>query len=98
MGKDWRGQMDMLRFSGGDAMKATVRINEYADIKPLALAVVSQAIRDLREADTMSALDAAMWLTGDNFGLWADAMGIPFADGYKLLISGRARTMKVGKR
>ncbi len=46
----------------------------------------------------MSALDAAMWLTSDDFGLWADAMGIPFADGYKLLISGRARKMKVGKK
>lgn len=98
MGKDWRGAMDMLRFSGGDTVKATIRICESVDLKPLALAVVSQAIRDLREADTMSALDAAMWLTSDDFGLWADAMGIPFADGYKLLISGRARKMKVGKK
>ena len=79
-------------------MKATVRIFEHADIKPLALAVVSQAIKDLREGDIIRALDAALWFSSDDFGVWADVMGIPFADGYKLLTSGAARKMKVGKK
>jgi hypothetical protein len=71
---------------------------EHADIKPLALAVVSQAIRDLREGDTVTAIDAALWLTSDDFGIWAEVMDIPFANGYKLLTSGAARKMKVGRR
>lgn len=79
-------------------MRATVRIHEHADLKPLALAVVSQAIRDLREGDTTTALDAALWLTGDDFGVWADVMNIPFADGYKLLTSGAARRMRTGRK
>jgi hypothetical protein len=79
-------------------MKTTARMYEHADIKPLALAVVSQAIRDLREGDTVTAIDAALWLTSDDFGIWAEVMDIPFADGYKLLTSGAARKMKVGRR
>lgn len=79
-------------------MRATVRIYEHADLKPLALAVVSQAIRDLREGDTVTALDAALWLTGNDFDIWADVMNIPLADGYKLLTSGAARKMKVGRK
>lgn len=74
------------------------RIDERADIKPLAVAVISQAICDLRDDDRMFALDAAMWLTSDDFGIWAEAISIPLADGYKLLTSGSARKMKVGKK
>lgn len=76
----------------------TVRIYEHADLKPLALAVVSQAIRDMRGCDPVQALDAALWLTGDDFGVWADVMNIPFADGYKLLTSGAARRMRTGRK
>ena len=75
-----------------------IRIYEHASLKPLALAVVSQALRDLRAGDTMTALDAALWLTSDDFETWAEWIHIPLADGYKLLTSGAARKSKVGKK
>ena len=79
-------------------MKMHVRIYEHADMKPLALAVVSQAIRDVQHGDTIQALDAALWLTGEDFPTWAEVIGIPFADGYSALISGAIRRGKVGRK
>jgi hypothetical protein len=79
-------------------MKPMVRIYEHADIKPLALAVVSQAIRDLKSNDVIKAVDAALWLMGDDFPTWAEIINIPFADGYKLLTSGVALRQRAGKK
>ena len=56
--------------------------------KVLALATILQAVRDLKSNDLPSSLDAAMFLTGDDFPLWAEAAGIPDANGYSLLIGG----------
>jgi hypothetical protein len=64
----------------------------------LMAAVIAQSVADLRDPDPVTALDAALWLTGDDFDFWAEVIGMPFADGYKLLTSGAARRMKAGRK
>lgn len=78
-------------------MKTTAKDFERADLKPLAAAVILQAIRDMKHGDTVRALDAALWFVSDDFGIWAEACGIPFADGCKLLTSGALQRKRVKK-
>lgn len=83
--------------------KATAKI--YPDvpeqyIRLLATNVCLRAIEDARDPDPLTALDACMWLLSSDFPLWVEAAGLPFADPWELLTSGRAmqaRTRK-GKR
>lgn len=56
--------------------------------KDMIVAAITQAIRDLKSDDLIASLDAAMFLTGNDFPFWAEAAGIPDADGYSLLIGG----------
>jgi hypothetical protein len=59
-------------------------IREELDIKPLAVAVISRAIREVRGRNTLAAYCAALWLSGDDCALWLDGIGLD-ADGLKLL-------------
>ncbi len=56
--------------------------------KDMIVAAITQAIRDLRSENPIDSLDAAMFLTSNDFPFWAEAAGIPDADGYKLLTGG----------
>jgi len=56
--------------------------------RTLLLAAILQTIRDLKSDNVESSLDAAMFLTGDDFPLWAEAAGVPDANGYSLLTGG----------
>ena len=53
----------------------------------LMAAVIAQAVRDLKCSDPATALDALLFLTGDDFPLWAEAIGAPDFDGFQLVIS-----------
>jgi hypothetical protein len=73
-------------------------IHEHANLKPLALAVVSQAVRDLQGGDTIRSLDAALWLTSDDFDFWREVADIPNANSYRLLTGGNVRRMRTGRK
>jgi hypothetical protein len=68
------------------------------NIKPLALGVITQALREAQGRHTLRALDAALWLSGCDFPLWAEAVNMPDADGLRLLTrwNGSARLGKKG--
>jgi hypothetical protein len=67
-------------------MKATARIHEAADFHNLARAVISQAVRDLENTGKpIKQIDALLWLTSEDFPLWAEVMDFPFADPFKML-------------
>jgi hypothetical protein len=74
-------------------MKPTVRISPYAPLKLIAVAVVKQAIQDLEHQDPVRSVDAALWLTGPEFQIWADFCEMPYADPFKMLTSGAARKL-----
>jgi len=57
----------------------------------LMAAVIAQAVADLKSPDLIKSLDAVLFMTGDDFPLWAEAVGAPDLDGIQFLISGRAR-------
>ena len=63
---------------------------QHRELRRLAGAVILQTLRDLIAPDPVRALDAALFLTGSDFGIWADAAGVPFADGARLLTVGNA--------
>jgi len=62
-----------------------------ASWRGLMAAVIVQAVADLKNPNPVTALDAALFLTGDDFALWAEAVGVPDLDGIQFLISGQAR-------
>jgi hypothetical protein len=72
-------------------------IREGVDVRPLALAVISQALREVRGQNTLKALDAALWISGNDAPWWFEAVGIPFADGLHLLTTWRGRG-RLGKK
>ncbi|GJQ37438.1 MAG: hypothetical protein JETCAE01_34480 [Anaerolineaceae bacterium] len=47
--------------------------------QPFMCAILFQAIEDLKSKDTFQALDAMVFLTGQDFPLWAEAVGMPLA-------------------
>lgn len=60
----------------------------------LMAAVIAQSVADLRDPDPVTALDAVLFLTGDDFPLWTEAVGLPDMDGIQFIISGRGRRAK----
>ncbi|NUQ86495.1 MAG: hypothetical protein HUU11_17465 [Anaerolineales bacterium] len=63
------------------------------NLRKLAAMVCVQAVKDAaKDKDPLLALDAVLWLTGENFGFWAEAAGFPDADPFELLTSGLAGT------
>jgi hypothetical protein len=62
-----------------------------ATAKTFILAIIRQAILDLRSRDIVEKLDAFLWLTSDEFPLWSEALGVPDVDGFQILTSGRIR-------
>ena len=75
-------------------MKQTVRFHECADLRDLSRAVIAQAVRDLRHSNPIRRLDAFLFLTGDDFPVWAEIMDAPFMDPYKMLSSGNAKRLR----
>lgn len=61
-----------------------------SDLRRLAANVCLKALDELRNSDPVKALDALMWVTSDDFPFWAEAAGLPFADPWQVLTSGRA--------
>jgi hypothetical protein len=75
-------------------MKTTVRVSQHAAFRSLARAVISQAVRDMRNTrQPMKQIDALLWLTSEDFPLWAEFMDAPFMDPLKMLTSGGARML-----
>ncbi|GEM_PF-3660409 len=64
-------------------------------LRHLAARVCLQAIRDIRGDDPLAGLDAFFWLTGPDFGFWAEAAGIPFGDPLAVLTGGRLQRKAV---
>lgn len=50
------------------------------NLTPLMSAVILQAFEDLKSKDYRLALDAMVFLTGEDFPIWAEAVGLPFAE------------------
>ncbi len=75
-------------------------IGEYcqpANLRALSRAVITQAVRDLKErCDPVRAVDALLWLTdpASDFSLFAEVMDAPFLNPYRLLSSGSARKLR----
>ena len=69
------------------------------NLRRLAAMVCLRAIEETRSRDPLTALDAILWLLSDDFGLWAGAANLPFADIVRLLTSGqRMRTKTKGNQ
>lgn len=66
-----------------------LHISDEADLRGLSRAIIAQAVRDLDKKDPIRQLDALLWLSGDDFPMWAEAMDAPFMDPFKMLSSGR---------
>jgi hypothetical protein len=71
-----------------------VKIDSNAQLQQLAHAMVKQALRDLKASNPVQAVDALLWLTGPDFGIWAEVWGVPFADSWQMLISGAERKFR----
>lgn len=50
-------------------------IAEYADLKPFAVSMIAQAVRDVTGPDVVAAIDAALWLISPDFETWSEAAG-----------------------
>lgn len=66
-------------------------ILEDTDITPLACAVIATAVRDAQSKDIATALDAVMFLTGDDLPIWLDALGLEHVNPLKVLTSGHLK-------
>lgn len=75
-----------------------VPIYEHADLRALFAAVCLCAIEEAKDPDPVKSLDAVLWLTGTDFPFWVEAAGVPLADPFELLISGRASRARTRKR
>lgn len=73
------------------------RLDEHADIVPLACAVIATAAKDAQSKDAVKALDAVLFLTGDDMPIWLDALGLEHADPIALVTSGRLKNFTFGK-
>lgn len=62
--------------------------------RELMAAVLNQAVRDARCNKPEKALDAVLFLTGEDASLWMEAIGLPDVDAMKLVTSGRARRIR----
>lgn len=67
-------------------------LDENADIVPLACAVIVTAARDAISKDVATALDAVLFLIGDDMAIWLEAIGLERADPIALVTSGRLKT------
>jgi hypothetical protein len=65
-----------------------------ADYLPLIQSVIITAVHDAKGKDTVKALDAVMFLAGDEMPLWLEAAGFGNADPLELLISGHIREIR----
>jgi hypothetical protein len=75
-------------------LKPNARVSEHANFRALARAVIAQAVRDMRnQHQPVKQIDALLWLTGEDFPLWAEVMEAPFMDPFKMLSSGGAREL-----
>lgn len=73
-------------------------INPDAGIKTinrLATAVIVRAFQDLQNPKEETALDAMMFLTGEDFPIWAEIAGLPFA---QFTIKNAMKAKKLMKR
>ena len=68
-----------------------------ADITPLACAVIATAAKDAQGKDAVMALDAVLFLTGDDMPLWLEAIGLERADPIALVTSGRLKNFTFRK-
>lgn len=50
------------------------------ELRRLAAQVCLTAFDELKSQDVLRALDAAYWVTGPDFAVWAEWAGLPFAD------------------
>ena len=71
-----------------------VRKCEKEGYKALAVSVIVQALKDLKDDNIARALDAALFLTGDDVPLWLEAVGMPDVDVLAFVTSGKARKLK----
>lgn len=72
-----------------------LQIDDNADLRGLAHAMVRQAVKDFRNRKkSEKSLDALLWLTGEDFGIWAEVWGMPFADPFLMLQTGGARKLR----
>lgn len=68
---------------------------ENKNIRQLAVQVCLRAVKELKGKDVLTALDAFLWLTSDDFPIWAEAAGLPFADPFGLVNGERFRRLWV---
>lgn len=70
----------------GDTMKAATVSHSEPDTtwRGLMAAVIVQAVQDAREGD----LDAMLFFIGDDFPIFAEAVGLPDLDGPQLIARG----------
>ena len=63
-------------------------------VRDLAVAVVTQCVRDLKGSDLIKSLDALVWLTGNDAPVWLDVAGLPDVNLTTFITSGRARRLQ----
>jgi len=76
-----------FRQIGGSKMTT---INEAFDWRALGADVIKQAVKDLRDPNPLTALDALFWLIEDA-PMWLDGLGLGDLDPTKALVSGKIK-------
>ncbi len=76
--------------------KGVSLISEYgaeANLRRLAAVTIRQAVNDFRSQDPLRALDAFLWLSGEEADVWFEAASMQGVDRLKFIASGRARRL-----
>lgn len=73
-------------------------MNDGGAWRQLMAAVLLQAVQDSHSPQPEKALDAVLFLTGNDVPLWCEAVGLPSLDGLQFVTSGTARTNRAYKR
>lgn len=66
--------------------------------RDLMAAVIVQAVRDTKDEQPEKAIDAVLFLTGDDAPMWFEAVGMDEVNTLKFLTSGRAQRLPMLKR
>ncbi len=74
-------------------------MNTAAGFKPLARAVIVQAVKDMQQGqDPIKALDACLWMLGPDAPLWLDGLGLGDVDALAFVTGGRVRHLGIRLR
>lgn len=75
-------------------MNKRTRKHDGGAWRELMAAVLVQAARDARGKEPEKALDAVLFLTGDDAPIWLEVIGLPDTNAIQFVTGGRARRVR----